>query len=775
MKQIRLFRKTILFGYILIAILVGSVAYTSFYEWQKLEGLEEENRQIDKFRLQLHDAYVRMIELSLLGETLLEWDADDLVSYHAQRISLDSMLCQLKLAYPSERIDSLRLLLENKEAQMRGILQVLEKQDAINKKIAEQVPVIVQTSRQEEPTKPKRKGLLGLFGKKEKPKQITTTKVVYTFNRDVVAQQRLQSRRLSEQADSLATRNGELNRQLQTLISQMDAKVYDELQTRETEIIAMRENSYVLVGGMTSFIIFLLLISYMIIHSNNRRINRYKKDSDMLIKKKDHAVRERNELIASRKKAVHTIVHELRTPLTAIKGYAELIHGQESAETNHHSGNILQETQRMTSMLNALLEFFRLDNGKEQLNKAPFRLRDVSDILNAEFRPQAEAKDLNLIIECSSDVILMGDKERIMQIGNNLLSNAIKFTQSGYITLRLNYENGNLTLVVEDTGSGMTEEERKRIFQPFERLSNAVTQDGFGLGLSIVKRITDMQEGSIRVESEKGTGSRFMVTIPMPVADAMTTQTEQPKKLRLERTCSVAVLDDNEVLLNMMKDMYASFGVQCDTFGSVGDMMEAMRTYRYDLAIVDLKMPEMNGLEVLELMRSSSIGNSKEIPVIVATASGSCEAEELVSQGFSACLFKPFSLSELVAVSENCLSNNADKEEIPDLIPLLAYSDKAMMLDRLIIETKKDPQEVKDAIARGDRKALEQITHRLRSSWALMHADKPLGELQLLLHQEPECSETELQRVVSAILEKGCRIIRIANEERNKPNEDICN
>ena len=773
MKQIRLFHNTILFGYILIAILVGSVAYTSFYEWQKLEGLEEENRQIDKFRLQLHDAYVRMIEFSLLGETLLEWDADDLVSYHAQRISLDSMLCQLKLAYPSERIDSLRMLLEDKETQMQGILQVLEEQDAINRKIAEQVPVIVQTTKQEEPTKPKRKGLRGLFGKKEKPKQITTTKVVYTFNREAVAQQRLQNRRLSEQADSLAARNGELNRQLQTLISQMDAKVYDELQMREAEIIAMRENSYVLVGGMTSFIIFLLLISYMIIHSNNRRINRYKKDSDILIKKKDYAVREKNELIASRKKAVHTIVHELRTPLTAIKGYTELIHGQESAETNHHSGNILQETQRMTTMLNALLEFFRLDNGKEQLNKAPFRLRDVSDIFNAEFRPRAEAKDLNLIIECTSDVILMGDKERIMQIGNNLLSNAIKFTQSGYITLRLNYENGNLTLVVEDTGSGMTEEERERIFHPFERLSNAATQDGFGLGLSIVKRITDMQEGSIRVESEKGTGSRFTVTIPMPVADAMTVQTEQPKKLRLERTCSVAVLDDNEVLLNMMKDMYASVGVQCDTFGSVGDMMEAMRTYRYDLTIVDLKMPEVNGLEVLELMRSSSVGNSKEIPVIITTASGSCEAEELTAQGFASCLFKPFSLSELIEASEKCISAYADKDVLPDLTSLLAYGDKAAMLDRLISETKKDMQAVREVGGKGDHKALGEWIHRLRSSWAVIHADKPLWDLHELLKLEKECSETELQRAVSFILEKGNMIINVANNERRKLDEDL--
>ncbi len=432
MKQIRLFRKTILFGYILIAILVGSVAYTSFYEWQKLEGLEEDNRQIDKFRLQLHDAYVRMIEFSLLGETLLEWDADDLVSYHAQRISLDSMLCQLKLAYPSERIDSLRLLLEDKETQMQGILQVLEEQDAINRKIAEQVPVIVQTTKQEEPTKPKLKGLRGLFGKKEKPKQITTTKVVYMFNREAVAQQRLQSRRLSEQADSLAARNGELNRQLQTLISQMDAKVYDELQTREAEIVAMRENSYVLVGGMTAVVMILLLISYIIIHRNTLRINRYRIRTAELIGKLKGAVRENKELIASRKKAVHTIIHELRTPLTAITGYAGLLHGKGAEKNSRYAGNILQASEHMAAMLNTLLEFFRLDNGKERPKESPFRLQNVSETFDTEFRPQAEKKDLRLTVECTTDVILMGDKERIVQIGNNLLSNAIKFTRAGW-------------------------------------------------------------------------------------------------------------------------------------------------------------------------------------------------------------------------------------------------------------------------------------------------------------------------------------------------------
>ena len=769
-----LFRKTITFGYIFIAILVGCIAYTSFYEWQKLEGLEEENRQIDRFRLQLHSAYVQMIEFSLLGETILEWDANDLENYHSQRMVMDSILCGFKKTYPSERIDSLRFLLEDKEVQMRKIVQVLEKQDSINKKIAGQIPVIVQKSVQEQSKKPKRKGFLGIFGKKEKPKQTTATTMLYTLHRDAIAQQRTQSRRLSEHADSLAARNGELNYRLQELISHMDTKVYQDLQNREAEIMTMRENSYMLVGSMTAIALVLLLISYIIIHRNNRRINRYEKETEELIGRLQQSVRANEELIASRKKAVHTITHELRTPLTAINGYAELIHENDAECAGRYSVNMLQASRHMTTMLNSLLEFFRLENGKEQPKVSPFRLQSVSEMLNAEFLPQAEKKDLKLTIECDSDVILAGDKERVIHIGNNLLSNAVKFTQSGSVSFRLCHTEGYLVLSVEDTGSGMNKEEQQRIFDPFERLSNAATQDGFGLGLSIVKRIVDMLGGTIRVESEKGKGSRFTVRIPMLVADAIAEKPELRSEQRLEKTYSVVALDDNEIVLGMVKEMYASVGVHCDTFSNVGDMMEALRTRHYDLAIVDLKMPEMNGFEVLELMRSSSVGNSKEIPVIVATASGSCEAEELTAQGFTACLFKPFSLSELIEASEKCLSANTSKEEIPDLASLLAYGDKAAMLDRLITETEKDVQDVRNAGARGDRMALGEWIHRLRSSWAVIHADKPLWELYELLHRENECSEAELQRAVSSILEKGNMIINVAKNERRKLNENLC-
>ncbi|WP_354004485.1 histidine kinase dimerization/phospho-acceptor domain-containing protein, partial [Bacteroides acidifaciens] len=192
-------------------------------------------------------------------------------------------------------------------------------------KITRQVPIIVQTSVQEQPQKTKRKGFLGIFGKKEKPKPTVTTTMLRSLDRDMIAEQRAQSRRLSEYTDSLAARNAELNRQQHGFIRQMDKKVQADLQKREAEITAMREKSFIQIGGLTGFVLLLLIISYIIIHRNTNRIKRYKRETTNLIKQLQQAVEKNEALINSRKKAVHTITHELRTPLTAIIGYTALM------------------------------------------------------------------------------------------------------------------------------------------------------------------------------------------------------------------------------------------------------------------------------------------------------------------------------------------------------------------------------------------------------------------------------------------------------------------
>lgn len=742
--------------------------YLWLQEWHELEALETENRRINVFRQEIHHTYAQTIEISLLGETVLEWEDEDVQAYHRRRLEVDSILCRFKRYYPAGRIDSVRHLLGSKEQHLHQIMQVLDEQEAINERIAERVPVIAWKSSQEEPKKAKRKGLFGLFGKKEKPEPTATTTMLYTLNSDMIARQKAQSRRLSEHADSLAARNTELNRQLQTLIRQMDEKVQTDLQRRETEITAMRERSFLQIGGLTGFILLLLVISYVIIHLNAKRINRYRKETSELIERLEKSDRRNGKLISDRQKIMHTITHELRTPLTAIHGYAELIQGSGTMGTRHHAESILQASKRMIAMLNSLLSFFRLESGKERMNIAPFRLQSVADALEAEFRPMAEKRDLKLTVENSADVILMGDRERIMQVGDNLLSNAIKYTQVGNVSFRSSYNGKTLSITVEDTGSGMSEEERQRVFGEFERLSNAATQDGFGLGLSIVKRIVDMMHGTIRLESEKGKGSRFTVEIPMNTADSVSDEEKDKPESYFAHSFSVLVLDDNDILLSMVRDMYAYCGIRCDACDNTDDLMEAIRTRNYDLLITDLKMPETNGYEVLELLRSSDIGNSKTIPVIVVTASGSCTEDELLAHGFTACLFKPFDMAELMAVSEKCLSQKADKDEQPDLSSLLAYGDKTAMLDRLITETEKDMQIISEASNSNDRKALDEQVHRLRSSWAVVRAERPLWILHELLHRNEKYSDDELRYSVNGVLRMGTAIIELARKEKKE-------
>ena len=770
MERSRNFYKTIRLGYILISVLIGCIAYNSFYEWQEIEALELDNKKIDEFRKEINNINIQMIKFSLFGETILEWNDKDIEHYHAQRMAMDSMLCRFKATYPAERIDSVRHLLEDKERQMCQIVQILEQQQAINDKITRQVPIIVQKSVQEQPQKPKRKGFLGIFGKKKKPKPTVTTTMLRSLNRDMIAEQRAQSRRLSEHADSLAARNAELNRQLHGFIHQMDEKVQADLQKREAEITAMREQSFIQIGGLTGFVLLLLVISYIIIHRNANIIKRYKRKTTDLIGQLQQSVEQNEALIASRKKAVHTITHELRTPLTAIIGYTALMEKERDADkTGMYIQNIQHSSGRMREMLNTLLDFFRLDNGKEQPVISLCKISTITHILETEFMPIAMNKGLVLTVTNHTDAVVLSDKERILQIGNNLLSNAMKFTDSGSVSLTTDYDNGILKLFVEDTGTGMTEEEQQRVFVAFERLANAAAKDGFGLGLSIVQRIVSMLGGTIRLESEKGKGSRFTVEIPMQTAGELPERINQTR-IHHDRTFhDVIAIDNDEVLLLMLKEMYVHEGVHCDICTNVSELMELIRKKEYALLLTDLNMPEINGFELLELLRTSNVGNSKTIPVVVTTASGSCSKEELMERGFADCLPKPFSISELIEVSDKC-AINGNRNEKPDFTSLLSYGNEAVMLEKLIAETEKEMRSVRDAEQRKDLQELDALTHHLRSSWEILRADQPLRELYKLLHSEYISNNEAIHKAVTAVLDKGSEIIRLAKEERRKYN-----
>ncbi len=684
------------------------------------------------------------------------------------------MLCVFREVFPAEQagIDTLREILANKEIRLEELARIHSRQKSLNRSIADIVPVITRQSSRENFQKPKRKGFLGLFGKKVETKPSETTSMLHSLNSDKIERQKKQSQILSEQTDSLAGRNAELNRRLRGLIRHIDRNVQSDLQMQEMETATLRGQAFMQIGWMSGFSLLLLLVLYVIIHRDARRIRRYKRKTAELIEQLRQSVEQNEALIASRKKAVHTITHELRTPLTAITGYAGLMQKSCSADkSTMYVDNIRQSSERMRGMLNTLLDFFRLDNGKEQPNLSPCRISALTHIFETEFMPIAMNKGLTLIVESHTDAVVLTDKERILQIGNNLLSNAVKFTDNGSVSLTVDYDNGMLKLIVEDTGTGMTEDEQQRVFGAFERLSNAAAKDGFGLGLSIVQRIVAMLGGTIRLESEKGKGSRFTVEMPMQTAEELPEQTIQAQ-MRHNHTChDVIAIDNDEVLLLMLKEMYAHEGMHCDTCTNAAELVEMIRRKEYSLLLTDLNMPEINGFELLELLRSSNVGNSKNIPVVVTTASGSCSKEELIERGFAGCLFKPFSISELLEVSDKC-AMKGNRNEKPDFTSLLSYGNEAVMLEKLIAETEKEMLIIREAELKTDFQELEALIHHLRSSWEILRADQPLRELYKLLHGNSTPDNEALNNAVTAVLDMGTDIIRLAKEERRKYNNE---
>ena len=645
-------------------------------------------------------------------------------------------------------------------------MEAIEQQGEADSLLVNHLPEVAKRATRIRTVKQKKSGLAGVFGGKKTVQVLPSAKELHQFSDSLIALQLRQTAEMDAYADSLRNRNRILNIQLNRLIGDLDIQAQNAFVQRERKIAEAQALSVRLFTATISAAIILLFLSYLAIHREMKRNDNERKRREKLIGELQESNEANEKLIKLRRNLIQNVTHELRTPLTAISGNAELLQNDTEADSRmRHAQTIHDAARRMAWMINSLLVYFRLDSGKETPSVKPFKLCSITETLTTEFAPLAKGKQLTFTVKSQADEIVSGDKNRILSIGGNLLSNAIKFTKSGTIILSTDYKNNVFTLVVEDTGTGITEEQQTRIFTPFERLGNAVAEDGFGLGLAIVADTVKLLKGSVTVESEPGKGSRFTVSLPLPKAEETTATEKTNARHSTLSGCSVLAIDNNGMLLDMMEEMYKQSGVECDTCLTVDGLTDLMRTKDYDLLITDLKMPEVNGYEVLELLRTSEIGNSQTIPVVAATAAGYVEEEELKRKGFAAVLYKPYSIDELLAVTENSIKRN-DTNRI-DLLPLLAFGDKRRTLEKLVITTQSDMEEVRKAAEAKDMKALDNWVHHLRSSWMLIKAEQPLKVLYDAIHKE-SASEEDVQSAVNETLAQGKLIVDLARKEAER-------
>ena len=760
----------VLGGYIFLIVLISFMVSIVVHERQRISEIGFQNDELQDIRRYINIAHQSITTLSILGESVIGWNEADRRHYHVQRLYTDSLLQALKphcrdYVRPAQ-IDTLRNLLTEKEIHLLHIMQAIEQQDEADSLLVNHLPKVAKRATRLRTVTQKKKGIAGFFGGKKTVQVLPSAKELHQFSDSLIALQQRQTAEMDACADSLRTRNRTLNIQLNRLIGNLDTQAQTAFGHRERKIAEAQAFSVRLFTATISAAIVLLFLSYLAIHREIKRNANEKKQREKLIGELQESNEANEKLIKLRRNLIQNVTHELRTPLTAINGNSELLLNDTEADSRmRHAQTIHDAAGRMAGMINSLLVYFRLDSGKETPSVKPFKLCSIAETLKTEFEPLAVGKHLAFTVENQADEIVSGDKNRILSIGGNLLSNAIKFTQSGTITLSTDYKNDVFTLSVSDTGTGMTKAQQARIFTPFDRLGNAVTEDGFGLGLAIVADTVKLLKGNISVESEPGKGSCFTVSLPLPTAEETATNEKKQESHVSLFGCTILAIDNNGMLLDMMKEMYRQYGVECVTCQSVDELTDLMRTKDYNLLITDLKMPDVNGYEVLELLRTSEIGNSQTIPIVAATAAGYVTEEEMKEKGFAAILSKPYSIDELLAVTEHCIKRN--KTSRIDLSPLLAFGDKRRTLEKLVTTTKSDMDEVRKAAEVKDVEALDNWVHHLRSSWMLIKAEQPLKMLYDAIHKE-STSNKNVQSAVNKVLAQGKLIIDLARKEAER-------
>ena len=447
-----------------------------------------------------------------------------------------------------------------------------------------------------------------------------------------------------------------------TLRARQDAELQQEVRMRSARII----------GGIAVGAVLLSAFFLILIMRDISRSNRYRQQLEVANKRAE-------DLLVAREKLMLAITHDFKAPLGSIMGYTELLSRlTEDERQRFYLDNMKSSSEHLLKLVSDLLDFHRLDLNKAEVNRVTFNPSQLFDEIYVSFEPLTAAKGLALQCHVAPELNgrYISDPLRLRQIVNNLLSNAVKFTQKGEISLTAGYDSSKLTIAIADTGKGMASEDRERIFQEFTRLSGAQGEEGFGLGLSIVKKLVTLLEGTIDVQSTLGKGSCFTVTLPLYPVGKSIAESESPESENVDITeesaaippmkvIRVLLIDDDKIQLNLTAAMLKQHGIDAVCCEQLEQLIEQLRSSVFDVLLTDIQMPAINGFDLVKLLRASNIPQAKTIPVIAVTARSEMDKAALHEHGFAGCLHKPFTVKELLmTVNEGQLS--ADEAHITE-------------------------------------------------------------------------------------------------------------
>ena len=575
-----------------------------------------------------------------------------------------------------------------------------------------------------------------------------------------------QQRANDRKQDAISSRNRQLQRvsiqltkRTWLLIEDIQSDEHNALQRVVGKAMSSRRAMIVRIAvlGLLAILSAAILVVYIL-----RDIKRERRDRQRIIEAKAETER----IMQQRERLLLTITHDIKAPAASIAGFIDLLSEYvDQPKAVGYLQNISGSAKHLLQLVSALLDYHKLESGKAERHEVSFAPAVLISECVAQMQPLAMEKKLKLAtdVQVTKSMLCRSDAFRIKQIVNNLVGNAIKYTDKGEVRVGVSIANRQLSISVKDTGCGMTPDELQTVFNAFTRLPGAQGKEGVGLGLTITREIVTLLGGNIRVQSTKGKGSTFTVSLPVKIvtnqgvhlsplgssrlpeqevhqqskkctnkatsaptkgkSQHLNTSTSQP-------TISVVIVDDDRLQGQLLTEMLQRIeGISFNTTTTIhaSEAIAIATESAPNIVFTDIEMPEMNGSEIMRRIRNNAEVQQRSCTTkfVAMTAHEQSIMPQLRSDGFDACLFKPFAVQTLAAticqltgvavrVSENSKLKTAGRAENNSKLKIQnscfgkrLYEPSAKLRTALLPFTDGDPEAERQII--GDiRKSIEE-------------------------------------------------------------------
>lgn len=829
----------IVIGYILlVGLLIGAFTYT-MQQMNLLTTPTSLRDQLDHRRHITHRIISQLYDAESIGQTLRTGKLNEYYHYlkamKEVNASIDTLETILTDTLQQARLDTVRTLLQNKQWNMYAVLEAMRNtptdqiyQEQLDSLIAQQDSLLstphirrkVITHHNSYTIHHKKKGffkrLADVFapGKEDSTQVSNVIQEEYTDTLDevyspidtissmitgiqhkVFQTRQKETEMLNTRISSLRVIGSGLSQRVNQLLENIEHDEQEAARTKLMQEEEIRKEAAETMAKIAIAAFVLVLVFSIVIARDITRNNHYRRE---LEKAKSYA----ENLLVAREKLMLTITHDIKAPAGSIIGYIDLlIRLVNDRRQQFYLSNMKSSAQHLLALVTSLLDYHRLEAGKMDLHPVAFNPHELlTDIYNS-FLPLAEKKQLQLDFKekLPETLTLEGDPFRIRQIVENLLSNALKFTAAGGITLQAEYHGNQFVFSVSDTGCGMTASEQERIFKEFTRLSSAQGQEGFGLGLSITRKLVELLLGRINIESAPGKGSTFKVSMPLPSISPKPAPGSKEPALTLPKIhLRIAIIDDDRIQMHLTEAMLHNaaeevkgFKVETVCCEQPEELIEQLKNRTFDLVFTDIQMPAMNGFELLHHLRNQDFAQAQSIPVIAITARGDMNENDFLQKGFAGMLQKPFNQSELKKVVKNALTHLTVSDNIPDtspvqkethetlphtdqpynFSPLTAFSEDDPEAAKEILrtfaqETQKNMEKLQAAISNKDMEALCATAHKMLPTFLMIEAQKAIPLLKWLEQQRgtqiytPEAEQAAETVIAETKQVLACKILK---------------